>query len=600
VPATGFSWIMPLKFGSKLILIYLVSLCLALGAVLLSAQSIISQQVQRRHQKKLEALTQNVFFQLDKKKDEIRLIARAIANLGQMGVLVDQRDVGRIRRLVRPVFKDSGLDVLYLANPAGGLLLQLQTERFTAMGKKEASLVRRAILGDYRMRLSRWEQGIFLTGSTPIFLEDQVAGQVYAGLLIGNDFIRGLAMDSDAFLAIINEGKVLASTLSGREKETEELEFSEDLLQDIKALKGQPLPVYVEETMYTMKSQPLRDKGGNLLGFLVIGLSRNELNQTAASLQRNILAIGLVSGALGILLTVGLTYRMRKQIQHLTGGTHRISAGLPAEIIPVIRGDELGALADSFNRMSRTLAERNQVLEAEKEKILANVDFLSMMVHDVKAPLTGVRLMLEILLEDSPDQEFTQRLLNMRESIEELLAHLQNVLSITQIEKGPFTLKREAVQLNALAALVRNQCQIIAESKHIRWLEDLAPDLPPVAGDEFYLERLLYNLLINALHWAPRGGWIKMTTRMVSGTGKNWATLEVADNGPGIDPEQKPLLFQKFSLGREKGQAVVAHSGLGLYIAQTIARAHGGKIAEEGEKGEGARFLLTLPLPDPE
>ena len=142
------------------------------------------------------------------------------------------------------------------------------------------------------MRLSRWEQGIFLTGSSPILLEDQVAGQIYAGILIGNDFIRGLAMDSDAFLAIINEGKVLASTLSGKEKEDEELEFSDDLLQDIKALKGQPLPVYVEETMYTMKSQPLRDKSGNLLGFLVIGLSRNELNRTAASLQRNILAIG--------------------------------------------------------------------------------------------------------------------------------------------------------------------------------------------------------------------------------------------------------------------------------------------------------------------
>jgi signal transduction histidine kinase len=300
------------------------------------------------------------------------------------------------------------------------------------------------------------------------------------------------------------------------------------------------------------------------------------------------------------LLTILLTYRMRKQIQHLTGGTHRISAGLPAEIIPVIRGDELGALAESFNQMSRTLDERNQVLKAEKEKILANVDFLSMMVHDVKAPLTGVRLMLEVLLEDSPDQEFIQRLLNMRASIEELLAHLQNVLAITQIEKGPFTLKQEAVQLNDLVPLVRSQCQIIAESKQIRWQEDLAPGLPPVSGDEFYLERLLYNLLINALHWAPRGGWIKMTTRVVGGAAERRATLEVADNGPGVAPEQKPLLFQKFSLGREKGQAVAAHSGLGLYIAQTIARAHGGNMAEEGREGEGARFLLTLPLSDPE
>ncbi len=501
---------------------------------------------------------------------------------------------------MRPVFQDSGLDVLLIAGRPGGLLLQFQTDRFTAIGRKEISLVRKAILGDYRMRLSRWEQGIFLTGSSPIFLEDQVAGQVYAGILIGNDFIRGLATDSDAFLAIINEGTVLASTLSGKEKEAEELEFSDELLQDIKALKGQPLPVYVEETMYTMKSQPLRDKSGNLLGFLVIGLSRNELNQTAASLQRNILAIGLASGALGILLTVLLTYRMRKQIQHLTAGTQKISAGFLAEQIPVIRSDELGALAKSFNRMSGTLEERNQILEEEKEKILANVDFLSMMVHDVKAPLTGVRLMLEILLEENAGAEFRQRLLGMRESIEELLAHLQNVLSITQIEKGPFTLKKEAVQLNTLIPLVSAQCQIIAESRQIRWLEDLDPDLPAVAGDEFYLERLLYNLLINALHWAPRGGWIKMTTRLLREEKGRRVTVEVADNGPGVSAEQKGLLFQKFGLGREKGKVVAAHSGLGLYIAQTIARAHGGLITERGREGEGARFLLILPVSEPE
>ncbi|MBI5585319.1 MAG: HAMP domain-containing protein [Deltaproteobacteria bacterium] len=591
---------MPLRFGSKLILIYLVSLCLALGAVMISAQSIISHQIQRRHQKKLEALTQSVFFQLDKKKDEIRLIARAMANLGQMGYLVEQLEVGQIRRLVRPVFQDSGLDVLYIAGNTGQLLSQFQTDRFTAMGKKDISLVRKAILGDYRMRLSRWEQGIFLTGSSPIYQEDHVAGQVFAGLLIGNDFIRGLATDSDAFLAIINEGKVLASTLSGKEKEDEELEFSDELLQDIKALKGQPLPVYVEETMYTMKSQPLKDKSGNLLGFLVIGLSRNELNQTAGSLQRTILVIGLVSGLLGILLTVLLTYRMRKQIQLLAGGTRKISAGFLSEKIPVTSGDELGALAASFNQMSRTLEERNQVLEKEKEKILANVDFLSMMVHDVKAPLTGVHLMLEILLEDSPGAEFTQRLLGLRESVEELLAHLQNVLSITQIEKGPFTLKEEEVQLNTVVPLVRSQCQIIAESKKIRWLEDLAPDLPPVRGDEFYLERLLYNLLINALHWAPRGGWVKITTRVRQRETAGRVVLEVTDNGPGISPEQKPFLFQQFGLSREKGKAVAAHSGLGLYIAQIIAKAHGGLIEEQGREGEGARFLLSLPRPNPE
>ena len=417
---------MPLKFGFKLILIYLISLCLALGAVLISAQSIISGQIQRRHQKKLDTLAQNVFFQLNKKKDEIRLIARAIANLGQMGTLVEQKELKPIRRLVRPVFQDSGLDVLFIVDRAGGLLLELQTAGFTTLGKKEIALVRKAILGDYRMRLSRWEHGIFLTGSIPVFLEDQTVGQVFTGVLIGNDFVRELAKDSDAFMAIINEGTVIASTLSQKEGEDRELEFSDELLQDIKAIKGPLLPVYVEDALYSMKSQPLRDEGGHLLGYLVIGLSRSELNQTAVSLQRNILGIGLISAVLGVLLTVILTHRMRKQIQLLTDGTEKISEGSLSEQIPVVSLDELGALARSFNQMSKTLEERNQVLEEEKEKILANVDFLSMMVHDVKAPISGVRLMIEVLLEENQKAAVSQKLLGMRDSIEELLAHLQN------------------------------------------------------------------------------------------------------------------------------------------------------------------------------
>ena len=100
----------------------------------------------------------------------------------------------------------------------------------------------------------------------------------------------------------------------------------------------------------------------------------------------------------------------------------------------------------------------------------------------------------------------------MRESIEELLAHLQNVLSISQIEKGPFTLVKEDVPLNSTTAFVRSQCQIMAESKGIQWVEEYDSSLPDIPADEFYLERLIYNLLINALHWAPRGGWVRIKT----------------------------------------------------------------------------------------
>jgi len=80
---------------------------------------------------------------------------------------------------------------------------------------------------------------------------------------------------------------------------------------------------------------------------------------------------------------------MRRQVFHLSAGTEKIIAGDLSETIPEISKDELGSLAHSFNQMARTLQERNRILGEEKEKTMANVDFLSMMVHDVKAPISG-------------------------------------------------------------------------------------------------------------------------------------------------------------------------------------------------------------------
>jgi hypothetical protein len=279
------------KVGFKLILTYLFSLALALSAVLLVAESIITQQVHRRHQKRLDSLTEKVLFSLEKQKDQIRLLATAIANFGRMGPLVANEEKRNIRTLVYPVFQESDLDVLFVLGQQGKELVQLESEDFNKLGSGESRQLKKAILGTYGVRLSKLGQGIFVSGSSPIYNEQELTGRVYTGLLIDNSYLDELAKGMDAFMAIVGEGKVIASTFTKKGGEGDELEFSEDVLQDIKALMGQSLPVVVEEKSYTMKSLPLRDRGGDIFGFLVIGLSRVELNQTVSSLRRTILGV---------------------------------------------------------------------------------------------------------------------------------------------------------------------------------------------------------------------------------------------------------------------------------------------------------------------
>jgi two-component system, OmpR family, sensor histidine kinase BaeS len=582
------------KVGVKLILIYLFSLVLALSAVLVVAESIINQQVHRRHQKRLDTLTEKILFSLDKQKDQIRLLATTIANFGRMGPLVAKEEKRNIRTLIDPVFEESDLDVLFVLDQQKKELVRLESDQFHSLDSGERNLIRKTIIGTYGVRLIKWEHGIFVSSSSPIYDDQELTGRVFTGILIDNSYLDELAKGMDSFMAIVREGKVIASTFTKKGEDRDELEFSEDVLNDIKVLVGQSLPVVVEEKYYTMKSLPLKDRGGDIIGFLVIGLSRAELNQTVISLRRTILGVGGGGALLGVLLMILLTSRMRRQIALLAVGTERVTSGELKETIPEISKDELGLLARSFNQMAKTLEERDHVLKEEKEKILANVDFLSMMVHDIKAPMAGVSLMIETLLEGNPSKEVKQRLAGMGESIEEILGHLYNVLTISKIEKGPFTLQLGPVDLNTSIAYVRSQCQVMADRKEIRVLEDLAQGLPALQADEFYLERLIYNLLINAIHWTPQEGCITIKTELRQEGASRTITLEVADNGPGISWEQKPNLFKKYISRPEKGDFSGTHSGLGLHISQSIIQALGGTLQEVGKPGEGARFICTF------
>lgn len=566
-----------------------------MAAVLWTAEYLIRQQVQTRHQKKLEVLSEKVFFHLEKQKDRIRLMAEAVANFGRMGDLTAAEDRRQIQNLIWPVFNASDLDGLWIGDKRKELV-RLQSDEFDRLAPEEKKRIKKAIFGTYGLQINKWEKGLFVSSSIPIYREEQAVGRVYAGVLIDHDYLIELAQGMDSFMAIVRNKEVISSTFTPREKGQGELEFSEELLKDIRSLEERPQTVTVEDQAYTMKSLPLKNRSGEVVSHLVIGISQEELNQTIVSLRRTIFGIGLVGALLGALLLFLLTARMRRQVLLLAEGTERLSTGIFDRPIPTISRDELGDLALSFNAMACALKERDRILQEEKEKILANVDVLSMLVHDVKAPMAGVRLMLESLLEENLAPEIKQRLASMGESIEELLGHLNNVLAVSKIEKGPFTLQWETVDLNGSVLYVASQVRVLAERKNIRFLEDLEENLAPIAADEYYLERVVYNLLTNALHWTPQGGWISLKTRNATGPMGKEVILEVADSGPGIPKELRPRLFSRYGSRPEKGDINGEHTGLGLYICRVIVEAHGGSIEELGKLGEGARFVCHFPI----
>ena len=219
-------------------------------------------------------------------------------------------------------------------------------------------------------------------------------------------------------------------------------------------------------------------------------------------------------------------------------------------------------------------------------------DLVATASHELKTPLTSIRLALHLLLEEAvgplaPKQ--TELLLDARDNAERLLAVVNNLLDLARLEQG-----REHLQLRPEppAAVLKEAAEAVrprAEDKGVAVAVEAADDLPPVAVDGQRLGHALGNLLDNALTYTERGGRITLA----AAADGDRVTLTVADTGLGIPPEHLPHVFERFF--RIPGRSQGSGTGLGLAIVREIVSAHGGTITCTSQPGEGTVFRITLP-----
>jgi signal transduction histidine kinase len=226
----------------------------------------------------------------------------------------------------------------------------------------------------------------------------------------------------------------------------------------------------------------------------------------------------------------------------------------------------------------------------ERERL----DFLSMVTHDIKGPLTVILGYAELLsdpTETVSPAEMLETLGRIHESGQQIHALVSNFIELSRIEAGRQVVDRRPVDVpDVLDRLVAQQA---ARARRKGVAMELACDVvPPVPADRPQLERILNNLLGNALKYTPAGGHVSLRAAREDGA----VTIAVADDGPGIAAEDLPIIFEKYR--RAPAARRVEGVGLGLFIARTLARAHGGDVTVASTPGRGATFTLRLPLAD--
>lgn len=237
-----------------------------------------------------------------------------------------------------------------------------------------------------------------------------------------------------------------------------------------------------------------------------------------------------------------------------------------------------------------------------EEKELAQIqdDLRSMIVHDLRSPLTavttGLKLLRDVVPPDNPIRPIIESTTETSQrAIRKLLQRVDSLLDISRMENGQMSLEIEPTQLSGLVENVFGELQPLAQELEVSLISEVGK-LPALAIDPDKIERVLQNLVDNALKFSPMNSAVMIRARQQPAPGApGHIVVEVLDNGPGVPDEYKQRLFERFV--QVKGQRGVRRgTGLGLTFCRMVVESHGGTIWVEDNPAGGSIFAFTLPL----
>ena len=263
---------------------------------------------------------------------------------------------------------------------------------------------------------------------------------------------------------------------------------------------------------------------------------------------------------------------------------------LELETKVVERTRQLAAATEELRRRNAELEKANRELQKLDE---LKSEFVSMVSHELRAPLTNINGSLELLLQDDApahDRNHREMLQIVQEQTMRLTRLVQGILNVSRIEAGKLVLQPQAFNIVALIEKVIG----VWDSRGVanRFEHPAILNLPSVWADRDRTEEILFNLIDNAIKYSPEGAMIRLDAQ----SDGRFAIVSVSDRGIGIPPNEVDKIFEKFHRVDRRDAAENYGHGLGLYICRRLVQAQGGKIWAESVLGEGSTFRFSLPL----
>ncbi len=371
------------------------------------------------------------------------------------------------------------------------------------------------------------------------------------------------------------------------------------------------LKAEADEKVYFFESKKLKDKvSGKVLrileievpiivagsptkwGSIKIGLSLEEMLKEIQKTRMMLILIGLVGLAISVggtaLLSRGITGPLKKLVDAMV----KISKGEFTQQIDIDSKDEIGNLAQSFNDMSyQLLLTRKRMEEANKKLIqaekLASIGRISAgIAHEIRNPLTSVKLNIQKLSQSDRLDEIEKEHLSLsQEGIVQMEKFIKDLLDFTRASE---------LNLNhfSIEQILDESIKIVADSLELKKIvlkKDYEQGLPKVLVDGDKMRQVFLNVLRNAYETAEEGGRIKISLSLLKDESGKKIKVEIADNGSGIPPEKREIIFEPFYTTKSSG------IGLGLPNARKIIEQHKGSIKVKDDFKQGACFEILIP-----
>ncbi|NET77163.1 response regulator [Okeania hirsuta] len=361
----------------------------------------------------------------------------------------------------------------------------------------------------------------------------------------------------------------------------------------------------INKKWYYASVIPVKD-GRGIDWLVVVVVPESDFMEKIDANTRTTILLSITALIIAILVGIFTAYWITRPILQVNSAAKKIAEGKWENQLDIDRGDEVGELAQSFNRMATQLKNSFETLEAKNQELkkLDRIkdEFLANTSHELRTPLNGIIGIGEFLLGE-PTQNInttiTSNLTMIVSSARRLSTLVNDILDFSQIRYNRLELQIKAVDVFVVVETVVTLNLLISKNKNLQLINAIPKNLPPVSADENRLQQILYNLIGNALKFTDSGK-VEISAALITNNYNSQAFQEmiitVSDTGIGIPSDKLESIFKYFEQGEGSTARKYGGTGLGLAVTKQLVELHGGKIWVQSQFGVGSSFSFTLPI----